>query len=156
MEELKVLLAEEDELVLTSLTNTEAIGMGHELIGRAMKENLSIAVEIKRNGQRLYYAALDGTAPDQEEWIRRKSNVVLRHGYSSLYMRRYNESKHRSYHSMYAVSPADYADAGGSFPIRIAGVGVVGTITVSGLSQEADHRLATEALRLLKRQQLEK
>lgn len=55
---------------------------------------------------------------------------------------------------MYAVSPADYADAGGSFPIRIEGVGVVGTITVSGLSQEADHRLATEALRLLKRQQL--
>jgi len=56
---------------------------------------------------------------------------------------------------MYAVSPADYVDAGGSFPIRIEGVGVVGTITVSGLSQEADHRLATEALRLLKRQQLE-
>jgi hypothetical protein len=52
MEELKVLLAEEVELLLTSRTNTEAIGMGHELIGLTMKKNLSIAVEIKRNGQR--------------------------------------------------------------------------------------------------------
>ena len=66
-------------------------------------------------------------------------------------MRLYNEAKQRAYHTMYAVNPADYADAGGSFPIRVTGVGVIGTITVSGLSQEADHQLAVDALAFLKK-----
>lgn len=147
------LLAKEETLTLRQFTNQDALRAGQYVIDRALREQLSVAVELKRNGQRLFYAALDGTAPDQEEWIRRKSNVVLRHGHSSLYMRLYNESKNRSYHTMYAVDPADYADAGGSFPVRVAGVGVVGTITVSGLSQEADHQLAVDALMYLNGQQ---
>jgi len=147
------LLAQEETLTLRHFTNHDALAAGQYVIDRALREQLSVAVELKRNGQRLFYAALDGTAPDQEEWIRRKSNVVLRHGHSSLYMRLYNESKNRSYHTMYAVDPADYADAGGSFPVRVAGVGVIGTITVSGLSQEADHQLAIEALTYLNEQQ---
>ena len=144
------LLVQEETLTLRQFTNHDSLRAGRYVIDRAIEEQLSVAVELKRNGQRLFYAALDGTAPDQEEWIRRKSNVVLRHGHSSLYMRLYNESKNRSYHTMYAVNPADYADAGGSFPVRVAGVGVIGTITVSGLSQEADHQLAVEALTFLK------
>jgi len=147
------LLAQEETLTLRHFTNHDALRAGQYVIDHALREQLSVAVELKRNGQRLFYAALDGTAPDQEEWIRRKSNVVLRHGHSSLYMRLYNESKNRSYHTMYAVDPADYADAGGSFPVRVAGVGVIGTITVSGLSQEADHQLAIEALTYLNEQQ---
>jgi len=147
------LLAQEETLTLRHFTNRDALAAGQYVIDRALREQLSVAVELKRNGQRLFYAALDGTAPDQEEWIRRKSNVVLRHGHSSLYMRLYNESKNRPYHTMYAVDPADYADAGGSFPVRVAGVGVIGTITVSGLSQEADHQLAIEALTYLNEQQ---
>ncbi|WP_214850860.1 heme-degrading domain-containing protein [Exiguobacterium sp. s193] len=146
------LLEQERQLVLTGLTNQEAIAAGQYVIERALREELAVAVEIKRNGQRLYYAALEGTAPDQEEWIRRKSNVVTRHGHSSLYMRVYNELKERSYHTMYAVAPADYADAGGSFPIRVRGVGIIGALTVSGLSQEADHQLAVDALTFLKQQ----
>ncbi len=145
------LLAQEETLTLRSFTNQDALRAGQYVIDRAMQEQLSVAIELKRNGQRLFYAALDGTAPDQEEWIRRKSNVVLRHGHSSLYMRLYNDSKNRSYHTMYAVDPADYADAGGSFPVRVEGVGVIGTITVSGLSQEADHQLAVDALAFLKK-----
>ena len=41
---------------------------------------------------------------------------------------------------------ADYATHGGSFPLAVAGAGVVGSVTVSGLPQRADHELVVEAL----------
>ncbi|MET8912572.1 heme-binding protein, partial [Micromonospora sp. NPDC004551] len=37
---------------------------------------------------------------------------------------------------------------GGCFPIILKGTGPVGTVTVSGLPQLDDHRLAVEALEL--------
>jgi uncharacterized protein (UPF0303 family) len=44
------------------------------------------------------------------------------------------------------LSLADYATHGGSFPLAVKGAGVVGSVTVSGLPQRADHELAVEAL----------
>jgi uncharacterized protein (UPF0303 family) len=41
---------------------------------------------------------------------------------------------------------ADYATHGGSFPLAVAGAGVVGSVTVSGLPQRADHELVVEVL----------
>jgi uncharacterized protein (UPF0303 family) len=41
---------------------------------------------------------------------------------------------------------ADYATHGGSFPLIVAGAGVVGSVTVSGLPQRDDHELVVEAL----------
>jgi uncharacterized protein (UPF0303 family) len=44
------------------------------------------------------------------------------------------------------LSLADYAVHGGSFPIRVNGAGVTGSVTVSGVPQRADHELVVEAL----------
>lgn len=44
------------------------------------------------------------------------------------------------------IDPLDYADHGGSFPVRIAGSGVVAAITVSGLKSEEDHAMIVEVL----------
>lgn len=44
------------------------------------------------------------------------------------------------------LDPDTYAAHGGSFPIIVEGVGVVGAVTVSGLPQLQDHRFVVEAL----------
>jgi len=40
----------------------------------------------------------------------------------------------------------DYTAHGGSFPIRVVGVGTIGTVTVSGLPQRDDHAMLVEEL----------
>ena len=44
------------------------------------------------------------------------------------------------------VLPIDYAPHGGCFPIHITSVGVVGTITVSGIPQRDDHGFVVEQI----------
>jgi uncharacterized protein (UPF0303 family) len=47
----------------------------------------------------------------------------------------------------YYVDEAEFCFHGGSFPIVVKGTGVVGTLTVSGLTQEVDHDLAVQAIK---------
>ncbi|KAG1055602.1 hypothetical protein G6F43_002456 [Rhizopus delemar] len=47
------------------------------------------------------------------------------------------------------ISEKDYATHGGAFPLTIKNVGVVGTITVSGLMQEDDHNLVANTIQEL-------
>jgi uncharacterized protein (UPF0303 family) len=44
------------------------------------------------------------------------------------------------------VDPTLYAAHGGCVPLTIRDVGVVGTVTVSGLAQVQDHLLVVEAM----------
>jgi uncharacterized protein (UPF0303 family) len=46
----------------------------------------------------------------------------------------------------YELTSSDYASHGGAFPLKVAGAGVIGSVTVSGLPQRADHELIVEAL----------
>jgi uncharacterized protein (UPF0303 family) len=99
-----------------------------------------------RFGQPLFYAALDGTTPDNAEWVRRKSNVVARFHRSSYAVGLSLKAKNETLFEAQGLPVADYAEHGGSFPLAVTGAGVVGSVTVSGLPQRADHELVVEAL----------
>lgn len=137
---------QEEKLIFKSFSNEDALEIGMSIIESAKRIKKSIAINIIKNGQTVFHYAMDGTSPDQDIWIKRKSNVVLRHHHSSYYMRIYNELKNRSYYEFYSVSPFEFAIHGGAFPIAIEGSGVIGVITVSGLDQEKDHNLIVEAI----------
>ena len=52
----------------------------------------------------------------------------------------------RTFADRYNLPDADYAAHGGSFPIHVAGTGIIGSVTISGLPQRDDHNLVVEAL----------
>ena len=144
---LDALLAEEEELQFPSFSADVAWTLGSHIYQRAKAASLPIAIEVSRNGQQLFFAALPGATPDNAEWIRRKRAVVQRFHHSSLYMSVEAEVKGRPFLQRYGLSEQEYAAAGGGFPIFVRETGCVGAVVVSGLPQLEDHRLVTEAIR---------
>jgi uncharacterized protein (UPF0303 family) len=62
-------------------------------------------------------------------------------------MRQLLKSKGKRIEEAYLISESEYAPHGGCFPVMIKDTGLIGTITVSGLPQEEDHKLVVEAIR---------
>ena len=101
---------------------------------------------MRRNGQQLFHAALPGTAPDNDAWIVRKTRVVDRFGRSSLNVGERARQAGTTFEEQMRLDPDLYAAHGGAFPVTVRGVGVIGTVAVSGLPQLEDHRLVVEVL----------
>ena len=57
--------------------------LGSRLRDLALARRLPVVIEIKRFGLPLFYSALDGSTPDNAEWVRRKGNIVARFHRSS-------------------------------------------------------------------------
>jgi len=144
---LKQLLREEQELQFTRFNEETAWEVGSLLVERSRSGNLPVAIDITRGSHQLFHASLPGTSPDNDEWIRRKVRLVYRFGHSSFYMGQLLKSKGKSIEQEYLISEMEYAPHGGCFPVIVKGTGMVGTITVSGLPQEEDHKLVVQALR---------
>lgn len=145
-EDLQQIARQERELELPRFDAQTAWELGSRLRTMAAERGLGVVIDVRRFGQPLFYAAMDGTTPDNVEWVRRKSNVVARFHHSSYVAGIKERLKKQTLAESQGLPVADYATHGGSFPLRVAGAGVVGSVTVSGLPQRADHELAIEAL----------
>lgn len=138
--------AERSELELPCFDENVAWRIGCLIRERASGAGHPIAIEVSRTGARLFYAALPGASPDNEAWIHRKRNVVERFLESSLLMTLRTEANGTNVIDRYKLSPVDYVHSGGGVAIRVRGCGVIGAVTVSGLTQFDDHRLGADAL----------
>lgn len=146
-ETLAALLRDEETIQFSAFDNQLAWRVGSRLVALATEQALGVTIDITRNGQQLFHAALPGTSADNDEWIKRKNRVVNRYGHSSLYIGMRYRSQGTTFEEKSRLNPNKYAAHGGAFPIIIKGVGGVGTVTVSGLAQEDDHQLVVSALR---------
>jgi uncharacterized protein (UPF0303 family) len=144
---LRELLEEEETIQFDSFTNEEALAIGLRLVEVARNEGLAVTVDITRGEQQLFHYALPGTSPDNDAWIRRKNRVVRRFGHSSFYMGTSYRNAGTTIGEKHLLDPRRYAPHGGAFPVVVKGVGVVGTVTASGLPQEEDHKLVVRVLR---------
>ena len=150
---LKELLAQEDELQLQHFNNATAWELGNLIRLGAEKISSAVSIEVYAFEQVVFSYAMPGTSKDQQDWIRRKRQAVMRFGNSSYYLGQYNASKNREFETIPHLDPKEYCAHGGSFPIRIKNCGIIGAVTVSGLPQETDHQLAVDAMRDIVRQQ---
>lgn len=144
---LKRLLQEEQELQFTNFNEATAWQIGSQLVEQSTRQNLPVTIDITRGNHQLFHASLYGTSADNDEWIKRKIRLVYRFGHSSFYMGQLLKSKGKSLEEAYSVSESEYAPHGGCFPVIVKATGVIGTITVSGLTQEEDHKLVVQAIR---------
>jgi uncharacterized protein (UPF0303 family) len=144
---LEQLLQEEQKLQFAKFNEEDAWKLGSQLVELARSRNLPVTIDITRGTHQLFHAALRGTSPDNDEWVKRKVRLVYRFGHSSFYVGQVLKSKGKTIEQSYLVSESDYAPHGGCFPIIVKNTGIVGTVTVSGLPQEEDHKLVVEAIR---------
>jgi uncharacterized protein (UPF0303 family) len=138
--------SQERRLQFATFDNDDAWRLGCLIVALAKERQLPVTIDIRRHGHQLFHAALPGTAPDNDMWIERKIRVVDRFGAASYLVGQRLSAKGRTLDESQGVEPLRYAAHGGSFPVRIRDVGVVGTVTVSGLPQADDHALVVEAI----------
>jgi uncharacterized protein (UPF0303 family) len=151
-DDIAALVVQESTLTLPGFTADTAWQIGTTLRDLAIARNLSIVVDVRRFGsphQQLFYTALEGTTPDNQRWVARKINVVARFHKSSYHIGRLLEQSGLAFPVRYNLPLEDYAPHGGCFPIHVAGSGIVGAVTVSGLPEREDHNLVVEALCLV-------
>lgn len=153
--------------VLPSFTASTAWTLGTALRARILslpstQRKPAVISITQTNGNHILFQAVteSGTLPDNDEWVRRKRNAVLRWGLSSWGLRNKLASTSTAGQDLETLfakkfalkssngSPEDYAIHGGGFPIRVKGVDdIVGVIVVSGLKQEHDHQVIVEVIR---------
>lgn len=136
---------QEEELVFASFDHHDAWRLGSLIANHAIASGFGVAIDIRRHNLVLFRCVLPGSTADQEEWIRRKSAAVLRFEHSTALLT--EQFSERDPLGGGWLAPEDYTLAGGSFPLRVKGAGVIGAVTVSGLSSDEDHQMAVDGIR---------
>ena len=147
--DLQRLALQEQLLVLERFDEAVAWELGTFIKALCESRQQALTIEIRRAKETLFFYAMPGTTPNNAEWARRKRNTVELLQRSSYSVGLANQKDATSLPLKTGVALADYAEHGGSFPIRVKGVGCVGTVTVSGVPQREDHAIVVEALAAL-------
>ena len=140
-------VAQEERLQFAAFTHDDAWMLGARLRDAAVERGLAITIDIALGEQRLFHCALPGTSAHNDVWIERKKRTVREFSASSyLVGLRFPIVDGSALESAPWMDPREFSGHGGGFPLAIRGVGVVGTIAVSGLPHQVDHGLIVEAL----------
>ncbi|MGE4485188.1 MAG: heme-degrading domain-containing protein [Oscillospiraceae bacterium] len=144
--ELERVEKQENELIFSEFGNEDALKLGLMIIEHAKKYGWAMAVNIEVCDTRCFSYLMPGTTAENLNYMRRKINLVHYSGHSSYYCHHQLIVKGKDLVKDHGLTDADYVAVGGSFPIKIKGGAVIGTVTVSGRPHKEDHQLVTEAI----------
>ncbi len=134
------------EIVLAHFDNGMALDMGLKIIDLAKQRKHSIAVSIDRINHNVFKFVSDGLPADKHNWLRRKANVAKRFEESSLSVKSDLQEGGMSLTETFGLDEREYIAKGGAIPLKNSGIGLIGVVTVSGLSDVEDHQLIVDAL----------
>lgn len=144
-EDIALVKKQEQELVLAEFDEAVAFKLGSSIYQRALAEGLGLVVDIRTWDRQMFFAATSGTSADNAEWVRRKINTVRRFQRAS-YRMVLERGGDAVFPELINAPPTEFVVAGGGFPIRVKGAGIIGSITISGLPGRRDHGVAVDAL----------
>jgi uncharacterized protein (UPF0303 family) len=140
-------IGQEDRLQFATFSHDDAWMLGSRLRDLGVRHGHAITIDIALGEQRLFHCALPGTSAHNDVWIERKKRTVREFAASSyLVGLRFPIRDAHALEDAPWMDPRQFASHGGGFPLTIRGVGVVGTIAVSGLPHQIDHALIVQAL----------
>lgn len=145
-EDIAKIIEQEQGLVFRAFDEHAAFAIGSAIRERAMRESLGLVADVRLWDRPLFYCAMPGTTADNPNWVRRKANTVQRLHKSTYRIVLEAGGKERLFPPHRNLPPEDFVMAGGGFPIRVEGIGVVGAVTVSGLHERDDHEVAVAAI----------
>ena len=146
-----LLVAQEAGLVFDSFDHADAWRLGTAIVEHALRDRLSVIIDIRRPGVVLFRAALAGTTAENQAWLDRKAETVFRFEASTALLTERFAAQGVDVWTAPWFDTNRFTTAGGSVPVRVMGVGVVAAVTVSGLTSEEDHDFAVEALDAFRR-----
>jgi uncharacterized protein (UPF0303 family) len=145
-ERIAELTSQETRLVLGSFDHAAAWRWGTLMVERALRQDASIIIDIRRTAMVLFRSALAGTTAENQAWLERKARTVLHFETSTALLDARSAAQGVDLWTAAWFDTRTFAAAGGSFPVRVRGVGVVAAVTVSGLTSDEDHDFVVESL----------
>jgi len=141
----KQLLEEEEVLKLPSLTNNDALEIGEIAATLGKQRKLPVAIEVRIGEWAVFHASLEGSKPENDWWIGKKSRVVMMKQHSTMYERVLAEELGFDWYKENKVKDDTHAIHGGALPLKTP-TGFAGILIISGLPQVEDHLFAVEVL----------
>ncbi|SEB38597.1 Uncharacterized protein, UPF0303 family [Tenacibaculum sp. MAR_2009_124] len=136
------------KITLQEFSNDISLKMGLKILDLARERNQRIAIEICRLNHTVFLYIDDTLPADKHNWLRRKANVAKHFEESSLSVKNDLKNGNMTLEDTFQLPNKDYLAKGGSIPLFLDNAGMIGTITVSGLTDVEDHQIIIEALNL--------
>ncbi|ROV92459.1 hypothetical protein VSDG_06650 [Cytospora chrysosperma] len=151
--DLDELKATSNSFTLDTFTVEDAWVLGNLLRSRLLPlpEATVISIALANTSQVVFHCVTgSGVMPDNEIWVQRKRNTVLRWGCSTWFMHCKFDGDEATFRTKFGMSEEQagkYAIHGGAIPIYVRGVeGVVAVVVVSGLKQHEDHGVIADVI----------
>ena len=145
-QELERMAEQQRLLVFPRFDATSAWELGTRLKSVAEARGVAVSILIRICGRTAFAYTMPGATPANADWARRKCNTVELVERSSYAIGCSPLRGGLSTTQRMGLDARDYAEAGGAFPICVAGVGCIGVVAVSGLPQRDDHALVVDVL----------
>ena len=138
--------AEEKELTFKHFTREDAWDLGLAVREYSKKIGKNVCIQITVNELAIFRYFPEGVTKNNLRWMERKHNMIMMRNMSSRRAEIMMKLQGKTL-ADWVMDPDQFAAIGGGFPIRVEGVGLIGSVCVSGLPAEEDHELLVEALR---------